>query len=124
MSSMPLSPGTQPPRLGRLRRWALQIIRLLLVGLLLGWLYAWAAPVVYPRDVTPGFWLGSAHGALMPMALPSLLMGKDVPIYAQNNRGNIYKIGYIAGINACGFVVFGLSFWRPSRRNPCNFANG
>jgi hypothetical protein len=93
-----------------------QGVRLVLVGVLLGWLYAWAAPVVYPQQTIPGFWLGSAHGALMPMALPSLLMGKDVPIYAQNNRGLIYKIGYITGINACGFVVFGLFFWIPGRR--------
>jgi hypothetical protein len=49
------------------------------------------------------------------MALPSLLMNKDVPIYATQNRGRSYKIGYIAGINGCGFVVFGLSFWRPRR---------
>ena len=52
----------------------------------------------------------------MPMALPSLLMQKDVPIYVTVNAGLIYKIGYIAGINACGFVVFGLSFWKPQRR--------
>lgn len=108
--------GPAPVRRNWWRPALVQIVRLVLVGLLLGWLYAWAAPVVYPRQTVPGFWLGSAHGALMPMALPSLLMGKDVPIYAQNNRGNIYKIGYIAGINACGFVVFGLSFWKPGRR--------
>jgi hypothetical protein len=52
---------------------------------------------------------------LMPVALPSLLLGKDVPIYAERNQGRIYKLGYIAGINACGFVFFGLAFWRPSR---------
>ncbi len=116
MSRFFLMPPTTPARAPWPRRLALQIVRLVLVGLLLGWLYAWAAPVVYPQKILPGFWLGSAHGALMPMALPSLLMGKDVPIYAQNNRGKIYKIGYIAGINACGFVVFGLSFWKPYRR--------
>ncbi len=93
-----------------------QIIRLVVVGLLLGWLYAWGAPLIYRDKSAPGFWLGCAHGALMPMALPSLLMRKDVPIYAMVNQGRIYKIGYIAGINACGFVVFGLSFWKPQRR--------
>ena len=99
------------------RRALVQIIRLILAGLLLGWLYAWGAPLVYRPDSRPGFWLGSAHGALMPMALPSLLMDKDVPIYAVVNQGRIYKIGYIAGINGCGFVVFGLSFWKPQRRD-------
>lgn len=92
-----------------------QLLRLVLVGLVVGWLYAWGAPLVYRADHPPGFWLGCAHGALMPMALPSLLMNKDVPIYAAQNSGRSYKIGYIAGINGCGFVVFGLSFWRPRR---------
>jgi hypothetical protein len=51
----------------------------------------------------------------MPIALPSLLMGKDVPIYAEKNCGRRYKLGYIAGINVCGFLFFGLSFWQPRR---------
>jgi hypothetical protein len=103
---------------------AIQIVRLLLVGLLLAWLYPWAAPRVYRPDTNAGFWRGSAHGALMPMALPSLLLGKDVPIYSVDNEGMIYKIGYIAGINACGFVVFGLSFWKPARRSATTPAIG
>jgi hypothetical protein len=111
-----LTSATKSARPAWPRRVAIQIARLVLVGVLLGWLYAWGAPVVYPKQTVPGFWLGAAHGALMPMALPSLLMGKEVPIYATDNRGNIYKIGYIAGINACGFVVFGLSFWNPRGR--------
>jgi len=90
------------------------LIRLVLVGVLMGWLYAWGAPLVYRPN--PGFMLGCAHGALMPSALPSLLMQKDVPIYAVVNQGRSYKIGYIAGINACGFVVFGMLFWKPQRR--------
>lgn len=92
------------------------VIRFVLVGVLMGWLYAWGAPLVYRQKDTPGFWLGCAHGALMPMALPSLLMNKDVPIYATINAGRSYKIGYIGGINGCGFLVFGLSFWKPQRR--------
>ncbi len=107
------------PATARKSRWhqaLLQIIRLVLAGVLMGWLYAWGAPLIYRDKSAPGFWLGCAHGALMPMALPSLLMRKDVPIYAVVNKGGIYKIGYIAGINACGFVVFGLSFWKPWRR--------
>lgn len=94
----------------------MRIVRLLLAGVLLGWLYVWGAPLVYRQNSKPGFWLGCAHGALMPMALPSLLMDQDVPIYAPVNQGRIYKIGYIAGINACGFVVFGLLFWSPGRK--------
>ena len=66
-------------------------------------------------SVLAGFRLGILHGALMPVALPSLLLGKDVPIYAERNEGRTYKLGYIAGINACGLVFFGLAFWRPAR---------
>jgi hypothetical protein len=43
-------------------------------------------------------------------------MGKDVPIFAQNNNGRIYKVGYIAGINLCGLLFFGLAFSRPRKR--------
>lgn len=53
----------------------------------------------------------------MPMALPSLVMGQDVEIFAKNNSGRPYKIGYIVGINLCGLIVFGSVFWKPGRRN-------
>ena len=62
-----------------------------------------------------GFGRGLLHGALMPMALPNLLVGKDVPIYATNNTGVPYKLGYTAGVNACGAVFFGCVFWRWTR---------
>ena len=87
---------------------------LILVGLVLGLGYDWAAPRFYGPERVPGFRLGILHGALMPVALPSLLLGKDVPIYAERNQGRIYKLGYIAGINICGFIFFGLAFWRPA----------
>ena len=100
---------------------AIQAVRLALVGVLFGFVYAWAAPRLYPAGETPGFWRGTAHGACMPLALPSLLMNQDVPIYSVENQGRFYKIGYIAGINLCGIVFFGLSFWKPPKRcpNPC-----
>ena len=88
---------------------------LVLFGLVFGFGYDWAAPRFYGPGRVAGFRLGVLHGALMPVALPSLLLGKDVPIYAEKNQGRIYKMGYIAGINACGFVFFGLAFWRPGR---------
>ncbi len=88
---------------------------LVLLGLVLGFGYDWAAPRFYGPGQVAGFRLGILHGALMPVALPSLLLGKDVPIYAEKNEGRIYKLGYIFGINACGLVFFGSAFWRPSR---------
>jgi len=43
-------------------------------------------------------------------------LGQDLPIYAPNNSGRLYNIGYIFGINTCGFLFFGVGFWRPRRR--------
>ena len=91
-------------------------LRLLLVGVVLGWLYAWASPKVYPPEGKLGFGFGCIHGALMPMALPSLVMGHNVEIFAANNSGRGYKLGYIIGINVCGLVFFGSAFWSPRKK--------
>jgi hypothetical protein len=93
-----------------------KVVVLVVLGLLLGAAYDWAAPRMYGPDRLPGFRLGVLHGALMPVALPTLLMGRDVPIYAATNTGRIYKIGYIAGINLCGMTFFGAAFRRPRQR--------
>ena len=87
-----------------------KLFSLVFAGLLFGWAYTWAAPRFYRAEINAGFWLGALHGGLMPAALPSLLIGNDVPIYAVNNNGRVYKLGYIAGINLCGLVFFGLAF--------------
>ncbi len=89
---------------------------LTVVTVLFGWFYSWAAPWAYPQGRTSGFRYGVLHGALMPIALPSLVIGKDVPIYAPDNSGRTYKLGYICGINVCGLVFFGSLFWRPGGR--------
>jgi len=62
-----------------------------------------------------GFGRGVLHGALMPLALPNLLLGIDVNIYAANNTGRLYKLGYTVGVNGCGACFFGFMFWRVSR---------
>ena len=90
-----------------------KIFSLVLAGILLGWGYEWASRRFYDDTRSAGFWHGVLHGAVMPAALPSLLIGKDVPIFAQKNSGRGYKIGYICGINLCGLVFFGLAF-RPT----------
>jgi hypothetical protein len=101
-----------------LRKWTLKILSLVVTGMIFGWAYTWAAPRFYRPNQTVGFWMGTLHGALMPVAAPSLLMGQDVPIYATANTGRGYKLGYIAGINACGLVFFGLAFHQPKRKTP------
>jgi cytosine/uracil/thiamine/allantoin permease len=108
----------QQPRLSwlaRLRRLGARVASLVLVGLVFGCAYQWAVPRFYRPEASAGFWQGTVHGALMPTALPSLLLGNDVPIYAARNTGRSYKIGYIAGINLCGLIFFGLAFRRPQR---------
>ena len=98
-----------------MKRMAVKAGTLVLLGLVFGFAYDLAAPRLYAPELLPGFRLGMLHGALMPVALPSLLMGKDVPIYAGSNTGRIYKIGYIAGINLCGLAFFGVAFRQPRK---------
>jgi hypothetical protein len=110
----------------RLRGFAITVLRkaltLVIVGFLFGMLYDWASPWAYPARPV-GFNYGVLHGALMPIALPTLVMGKDVAIFANNNSGRGYKIGYICGINLCGLIFFGLAFYRPKRAAPPTSAN-
>ena len=62
-----------------------------------------------------GFFRGVLNGAMMPCAMPNLLIGRDVPIYAAENTGRTYKLGYTAGVNGCGALFFGFFFWRINR---------
>jgi hypothetical protein len=111
MSTTP--PASSPPP--RRLRWLAGPLRLAVIGLLLGWVYGWAGPRLYPEATRFGFFWGLAQGACMPMALPALVMGQDVSIYSDRNTGRGYKLGYIAGINLCGLVFFGGAFWKPGR---------
>lgn len=90
---------------------AIKIAALVLLGVVFGVAYGWAAPRYYGPERVAGFHMGLLQGALMPAALPTLLMGKDLPIYAPNNSGRSYNIGYIFGINMCGTLFFGVGFW-------------
>ncbi len=98
----------------RLREFAIALLRkalaLVALGVVFGMLYDWAAPWAYPPKQPVGFSYGVLHGAMMPISLPTLIMGKDVTIYASDNSGRGYKIGYICGINLCGLVFFGAAF--------------
>lgn len=70
----------------------------------------------FDRSTEPaGFTRGILHGALMPLALPNLLIGRDVTIYVSNNTGRLYKLGYTVGVNGCGLIFFGFFFWRLNR---------
>ena len=95
----------------------IKIIALTAISLALVFAQNWAAPRYYQPDYVEGFYTGLLEGALMPAALPGLLGGHDVPIYAPNNVGRGYKIGYIVGLNTCGTFFFGVAFWQPRRKN-------
>lgn len=93
-------------------RWVLRVV---LLGLMMGTLTvalnrmaaSWSE-----AEGKAGFWSGVIHGALMPVALPSLALGKEVEIYAQRNSGRTYKLGYTAGVNLSGAAFFGLLYRR------------
>jgi len=94
----------------------IKAIALTVISLTLIFAQGWATPRYYRPDYTAGFYTGLLEGALMPAALPGLVSGKDVPIYAPNNEGRSYKIGYILGLNTCGTFFFGVAFWQPRKR--------
>jgi len=102
-----------PPWLVGLLQRALRVV---LMGVALTMFYSWAVPRFRPREGAPGFAYGLLHGAIMPMALPALVAGQDVTIYAEPNTGRTYKLGYTIGINVCGIVVFGTTFWTPKSK--------
>jgi hypothetical protein len=101
------------------RKW-LRILRtiasIILLAIVIGWVLQRSAEALNRGNERAGFGRGLLHGAMMPLALPNLLVGKDVPIYAAHNTGVPYKLGYTAGVNACGAIFFGACFWRWSRR--------
>jgi hypothetical protein len=107
------SPRIQP----RTNWWkiVLRVLFILVLATLIGRSLNLLARTMDAKAQPAGFARGMLQGALMPMAMPNLLIGKDIVIYAQNNTGVSYKLGYTAGVNACGALFFGLFFWRISR---------
>lgn len=89
----------------------LHAARWIAIALLVHWILVRVVPPESPGD-RAGFARGMLHGALMPLAMPSLATGHDVPIYSENNTGRTYKLGYTVGVNACGALFFGAVFWR------------
>ena len=105
------APVSKPRQLAKLI--ARKTATLVVVTFVFGWLYSWASPWAFPPDRAAGFSYGLLHGALMPLSLPSLVIGRDVRIYDDDNTGRIYKIGYICGVDLCGIAFIGPLFWRP-----------
>ena len=110
MDATKAQPANRRPLIQLLLRKA---VTLVIVTFVFGWLYSWASPWAYSQNRPAGFSYGLLHGAMMPLSLPSLVIGRDVPIYDAKNSGRSYKIGYICGVNICGLVFIGPLFWRP-----------
>jgi hypothetical protein len=99
----------------RRKRLLVRILSLLLAATCIGWTLNQSTALLSQTRQPAGFGLGVIQGALMPLALPNLAVGVDVSIYASNNTGRGYKLGYTAGVNLCGLIFFGLFFWRVNR---------
>jgi hypothetical protein len=100
------------------RRWRRALSRLLFYLLLaaaIGWTLNRIGISMQRSPRAAGFSRGIIQGALMPMAMPNLLVGNDVAIYSPNNTGVTYKLGYTLGVNGCGALFFGFFFWRVRR---------
>ena len=101
---------------GSSRRQWVRVLRrglsILVLAVTIGWMLSRIAASLERSARPAGFGQGVLQGALMPLAMPNLMVGKDVTIYAQNNTGLSYKLGYTVGVNTCGALFFGLFFWR------------
>ena len=113
MSAVPTTrPNPWPARIGRI---AGRIAVVLAIGFVIGWTLNHVAASLERSQQPAGFVRGVVQGALMPMSMPNLLVGRDVVIYAANNTGRMYRLGYTMGVNGCGLLFFGLFFWRVRR---------
>jgi hypothetical protein len=92
-----------------------RVVAVALVALVIGAVLNRIANSLDRSGQPAGFGRGLVQGALMPMAMPNLLVGNDVSIYAARNTGRAYKLGYTLGVNACGAIFFGFFFWRVNR---------
>ena len=90
----------------------LRVLAVLAFAAVVGWVLNCISRTLQESPRPAGFVRGVVQGALMPMSMPNLLVGKDVSIYAANNTGLTYKLGYTAGVNGCGAIFFGFFFWR------------
>ena len=93
----------------------MRVVPILLLAFLVGWTLNRLSASMERTAQPAGFGRGMLQGALMPMAMPNLILGRDVTIYSINNTGRTYKIGFTAGVNACGAIFFGFCFWRFDR---------
>ncbi len=52
---------------------------------------------------TYGFWYGLWHGIIAPVDFVLMLFRDDITLYAQNNNGAWYALGFLIGSGGWGF---------------------
>ena len=111
--SKPVAVSSPPRRMTKLQFLIIKFVAMTVFVWVLADLQGWASKSSYNPENQANFKMGIVHGILMPAAFPGLMFGHDLPIYAPNNTGRNYKIGYILGINTCGTIFFAIAFWHP-----------
>lgn len=53
---------------------------------------------------TYGFWFGIWHGLIAPFDLVGMLIWDDVTVFAQNNTGFWYALGFLIGSGGWGVI--------------------
>jgi hypothetical protein len=51
-----------------------------------------------------GFWAGLWHGIIAPVDFIVMLFKDDITMYAQNNNGVLYALGFLIGSGGWGFL--------------------
>jgi hypothetical protein len=113
----PMTPAESkvPSRAQRLKIFLRRAGEIVVASLVIAAILNLAAARAARKNEVAGFGAGVRDGALMPAALPALLLGRDVQIYAPKNAGRVYNLGYTVGVNGCGLIFFGCFFWRMKR---------
>ena len=68
---------------------------------------------------TYGFLGGLWHGFIAPFDFVGMLFNEDITMYAQNNNGGLYALGFLLGSGGWGF--FGSKGASKARRNRVHF---
>jgi hypothetical protein len=53
---------------------------------------------------TYGFWYGLLHGIIAPIGFLGMLLQDDVVMYATNNNGGWYALGFLLGSGGWGIL--------------------
>jgi hypothetical protein len=70
---------------------------------------------------TYGFFGGLWHGFIAPFDFIGMLFNEKITMYAQNNNGGLYALGFLLGSGGWGF--FGSKGANKVRSNRVNFQN-